>query len=189
MRIRIIYLAAGFSRRFGANKLLFPIEGKELYRHLLERWMDLKSERTDIGEIVVVTRYEEICDALKAAPVLTVKNEHSHLGISSSLKLGILAGSGEEFDAYLCSVADQPYLSKKTMIDFINGFKKSGCGIGVLQSGEAFGNPVIFSSKYREELLELCGDQGGKQVVNAHPEDVWVLKEVPAEELEDIDYN
>ena len=37
MRVTILYLAAGNSRRFGENKLLYPLDGKAVYRHLLDR--------------------------------------------------------------------------------------------------------------------------------------------------------
>ena len=36
MNIALIMLAAGNSRRFGSNKLLYEIEGKPMYRHILE---------------------------------------------------------------------------------------------------------------------------------------------------------
>ena len=37
MKIALIMLAAGNSRRFGRNKLLYEIEGKPMYRHILEK--------------------------------------------------------------------------------------------------------------------------------------------------------
>ena len=37
MKIALIYLAAGNSRRFGSNKLFYEIDGKPMYRHLLDR--------------------------------------------------------------------------------------------------------------------------------------------------------
>ena len=39
MKIALIMLAAGNSRRFGSNKLLYEIEGKPMYRHILEKLM------------------------------------------------------------------------------------------------------------------------------------------------------
>ena len=39
MKIALIMLAAGNSRRFGRNKLLYEIEGKPMYRHILEKLM------------------------------------------------------------------------------------------------------------------------------------------------------
>ena len=40
--IHIIYMAAGNSRRFGSNKLFYELDGKPMYRHLLERLIEIK---------------------------------------------------------------------------------------------------------------------------------------------------
>ena len=40
--IHIIYMAAGNSRRFGSNKLFYKLDGKPMYRHLLERLIKIK---------------------------------------------------------------------------------------------------------------------------------------------------
>ena len=40
--IHIIYMAAGNSRRFGSNKLFYELNGKPMYRHLLERLIEIK---------------------------------------------------------------------------------------------------------------------------------------------------
>ena len=40
--IHIIYMAAGNSRRFGSNKLFYELDGKLMYRHLLERLIEIK---------------------------------------------------------------------------------------------------------------------------------------------------
>lgn len=39
MNIALVMLAAGNSRRFGSNKLLYEIDGKPMYRHILEKLM------------------------------------------------------------------------------------------------------------------------------------------------------
>ena len=38
--IHIIYMAAGNSRRFGSNKLFYELDGKPMYRHMLERLIE-----------------------------------------------------------------------------------------------------------------------------------------------------
>lgn len=40
--IHIIYMAAGNSRRFGSNKLSYELDGKPMYRHLLECLIEIK---------------------------------------------------------------------------------------------------------------------------------------------------
>lgn len=48
MKIAMIMLAAGNSRRFGANKLLYEIDGIPMYRHVLEQLDDTKKDRKSV---------------------------------------------------------------------------------------------------------------------------------------------
>ena len=41
--------------------------------------------------------------------------------------------------------------------------------------------------EYYQELMEITGDKGGKQIINRHPEDVTYFKIEDARELQDID--
>ena len=47
--IHIIYMAAGNSRRFGSNKLFYELDGKPMYRHLLERLIEIKDRYNNSG--------------------------------------------------------------------------------------------------------------------------------------------
>ena len=64
--IHIIYMAAGNSRRFGSNKLFYELDGKPMYRHLLDHLTEIKNRynksKSDSQtiDITVVTRYREI---------------------------------------------------------------------------------------------------------------------------------
>ena len=49
------------------------------------------------------------------------------------------------------------------------------------------GNPVIFSAAYKQELLSLEGDVGGRQVINKHLSQVATYEVQCEEELFDID--
>ena len=63
MKLGLIMLAAGNSRRFGSNKLLYTIEGEPMYRHILSELMKVREVLKEQGhscEITVVTQYEEI---------------------------------------------------------------------------------------------------------------------------------
>lgn len=46
--IHIIYMAAGNSRRFGSNKLFYKLDRKPMYRHLLERLIEIKDRYNKI---------------------------------------------------------------------------------------------------------------------------------------------
>ena len=70
MRVTILYLAAGNSRRFGENKLLYPLDGKAVYRHLLDRLAQIAG-RHENWELLVVTQYERILEEL--APLVKAR--------------------------------------------------------------------------------------------------------------------
>lgn len=193
--VHAIYLAAGFSRRFGGNKLLAFLEDKPMYLHLLERMKKLQQEKK-LQSLTVVTQYEEILDAMQKEEIQAVKNEQSILGISSSLKLGLKTAfytwqqnckSRATEHYYMFFVADQPFLKKKTIEEFLTAFLRTQKGIGCVAHEGKYGNPVIFHEKYVPELLELDGDQGGKRVLNRHLEDVFAFEVEEEKELMDID--
>ena len=60
MKINLILLAAGNSRRFNGNKLLALYKGKPIYMHVVEKALNL-----EVNKIICVTQYEEIRKNLK----------------------------------------------------------------------------------------------------------------------------
>ena len=203
MKLALVMLAAGNSRRFGSNKLLYCVDGKEMYLHTLEQLLltkeTLESKRmhadtnpsdvfhnTYICEITLVTQYEEIARTAEKMGVKVRFNLHPEEGISSSLKIGLQANM--DADACIFTVSDQPWLTADTIVGLIQGVQKSGKGMGCLSAFGKTGNPCVFFKKYYPELLMLEGDTGGKKVLRAHPEDIFFCPVYDSRELEDVDY-
>ena len=93
MKLGLIMLAAGNSRRFGSNKLLYGIDGMPMYRHILLELKKVKAALEEQGhrcEITVVTQYEEIAQEAEKLGVRFLYNLHPDEAISSSLKIGML---------------------------------------------------------------------------------------------------
>ncbi len=131
--IHVIYMAAGNSRRFGSNKLLYTYEGKPLYRHGLNLLLELKREMGAELTVTVVTQYPEILtevqdifEKCRMAEMQAVFCEESRLGASYTIKAGIEAvlsqyavsdqtKSGQPMtgaqDYLMFMVADQPNLT------------------------------------------------------------------------------
>lgn len=186
VKIALILLAAGNSRRFQGNKLLHPCFGKPMYRHILE-----EADRLPEGffhKKLIVTQYGEIAVFAKERGYEPVLNEESHLGISHSIHLGLKALKDGETH-YCFAVCDQPYVKAKTLEGLIMGYLKSGRGLGCLCAGEKLGNPSIFSNRYQDELLNLTGDVGGKQVIRKNLQDLYCHSAADEMELADIDEN
>jgi molybdenum cofactor cytidylyltransferase len=193
--IYAIVLAAGLSRRFGSNKLLYEVDGKKMYWKIVEELLKVKEQFQDFT-VVVVTRYEEILHALENENVHTVYHKHSEQGIASSLQKGLTYAyqlhqkKNKDFQnaAYLFCVADQPYLSNELITGFLTSFLESPKRIGCVAKDERLGNPCIFEDTYRDELMELSGEEGGKIVLKHHIEDVYIYQVTDNRMLVDIDY-
>ena len=213
MKIAMIMLAAGNSRRFGGNKLLYEVDGMPMYRHILNLLMEAENEITNILKqekesnsaedesaiklnracvknvtcnITVVTQYEAIAETAIENQIQVLYNHHPEKGISSSIQIGLKANL--DADAVLFTVSDQPWLSKETICRLTEIFLNSERGIACVSCQGKLGNPCIFRKKYFDELLALEGDKGGKKIIMKHFEDTQICEAEDVRELEDIDY-
>ncbi|MEE0932291.1 nucleotidyltransferase family protein [uncultured Clostridium sp.] len=180
MKINLILLAAGNSKRFNGNKLLAIYKNKPIYMYIVEKVVNLK-----INKIICVTQYEEIKEALLNTNINVVMNNNSNLGISSSIKIGI--NFDKNADGYMFMVCDQPFISIQTLNSVIDNFIKGDKGIVCVGCGNNKGNPVIFSKKYINELLSLEGDNGGKVIIKGNLNDLKIVNINNRIELVDID--
>ncbi len=184
--VGVVLLAAGNSKRYQSIKLLEVIDGKKMYRHIL----DLATELS-VTPKVIVTQYEEIGENASLLGFEVVMNSNPDIGVSHSIQLGLrnTLEINPNIDGVLFSVCDQPYLNKDTLLQLLNVFQKTDKGIACVASKESLGNPCIISKKYFAELFALSGDIGGKTIINKYHEDVEPLFVSDIKELIDIDYN
>lgn len=197
--IHIIYMAAGNSRRFGSNKLFYELDGKPMYRHLLDHLVEIKDRynkfKSDspVIDITVVTRYREILDYCSSIPdchaVLSLDSEK---GISHTIKAGIMAVQEQKKtsmqDYYMFAVADQPYLKSQSVIKLIDKVLENKGNkrlVFSLHCGDAVGNPCVFHSSLIPQLLSLEGDKGGRSVAKKY--DCVYVDIADERELMDID--
>ena len=211
--IHIIYMAAGNSRRFGSNKLFYELDGKPMYRHLLERLIEIKDRynklknaesNNPVIDITVVTRYREILDYCSSIPDChTVLSPDSEKGISYTIKAGIMAvqeqkklkkssevthHTAEKEEYYMFAVADQPYLKSQSVIKLIDKVlenKGNMKSVFSLRCGDTVGNPCVFHSSLIPQLLSLEGDKGGRSVAKKY--DCVYVDIADERELTDID--
>ena len=208
--IHIIYMAAGNSRRFGSNKLFYELDGKPMYRHLLDRLAKIKNRYnksksySQTIDITVVTRYREILDYCACIPDChAVISPDSEKGISYTIKAGIMAvqeqkklkkssevthHTAETEEYYMFAVADQPYLKSQSVIKLIDKVlenKGNMKSVFSLRCGDTVGNPCVFHSSLIPQLLSLEGDKGGRSVAKKY--DCVYVDIADERELMDID--
>lgn len=193
--LSIVLLAAGDSKRFLGNKLLTKINEKPMFYNIVDKILDIPVENK-----VLVTQYDEIIGYLKMMgkedQIRVVKNNHSDLGISHSIKLGIYETMSynskksehlSEPEGFLFAVCDQPWITKDSIERLIYGFFNSSKKIACLSYQGRLGNPVIFHRQYMKELLNLNGDTGGRAVLKKYLKDVEFIEVMEPRELLDID--
>lgn len=178
--IHCVILAAGFGRRFGGDKLNAVVNGKPMYRHVLDGLRLLAAE--GLCDVTLVTRPGVLADCPEAA-----YNLRAEEGISSSIRCGLDA-IAEDGAPVAFFVADQPYLTVESIRRLLRSYET--CGKGILCAGweGRRGNPVIFARRYEDELRALTGDTGGRAVIRAHGDDVAICPVTREEELEDLDH-
>lgn len=186
MKIALILLAAGFSRRFGENKLCYPVDGVPMGERALRLHASLPYARR---VLITQSDYEAFQATARGLGYEIRINPEPERGIGSSVACGVddLLSDGERMDAALFAVADQPYLRKETVIRFLQAFTERPDRIAALASNGRRGNPVVFPHAYFDELRGLTGDRGGSQVLRAHPDQVVLYDFAAEEELSDVD--
>ena len=166
--ISAILLAAGKSKRMGKLKQLLPFGQSTIVEQAIDNLLG-----STIDEVIAVVGHkaEEVIEKIASRPIKLVKNPDYEQGMSTSIIAGLsLVDDGAH--AIMFVLGDQPLIDSQTMTRLAKEFRSHDKGIAVPTYRGARGHPVILAVKYKEELLELNGDIGGRQIVENHPGDV-----------------
>ena len=185
-----ILLAAGLSKRMGRQKLLLPFHGRPLLVCSLNNLVNSK-----VDEIIVVLENGSDTDKAVQAyleplrverPLKIVKNEHSGRGLSSSMKLGISRAS-EKSDGFLFVLGDMPFIIPGIIDRTIDFFDSNpGYNTVPLYAGTP-GHPVLIMQTWRDRLLGVEGDTGGRVLLHQYPEANRYIEFETSLPLTDID--
>jgi molybdenum cofactor cytidylyltransferase len=166
-----VVLAAGLSRRMGQAKLLLPLEGRPVVRHVVERLL-----AAGLDPLIVVTGTEDraIRAALGDLDVIVVVNLHPEAGQAGSVKVGIAAVPADA-PAALIALGDQPFVPGEVIVALLEARVRAGRAIVAPRYREGRGNPVLFSREVFVELVEISGDQGARAVLERDPSRVTLV--------------
>ena len=187
MAKHLIYLASGSARRFGSNKLLFPLEGKPLFLHGLGTLAEAAARRED-STLTVVSRYPVIRAAAEKLGAAAVDSPYSQLGLSHTIRAGLDALPPlEAEDFILFAVADQPWLETATVLRLMDAAQPGVPAGTTVWEGRA-GSPTFFSSALVPQLRQLEGDQGGRVLLHGLGSTCVAVSAGAGRELEDVDF-
>jgi 4-nitrophenyl phosphatase len=159
-----IVLAAGESQRFGQPKQLLPVGNKTMIQHVVDVVL-----YSPVQQVIVVLgcRAAEIEASVADRPVQVVVNQEWKSGLSSSVQAGLSAVE-PEVSAAIFILADQPGVTAEVIAKLVERYRENRAPIVVPTHQGRRGNPVLFNRSLFAELLQVKGDQGGRQLITEH---------------------
>jgi molybdenum cofactor cytidylyltransferase len=184
--VTAILLAAGSSRRMGPpNKLLLPYDGRPLVVATAENIL-----AANVGEIILVTGHESeaLAAAVSSLPIKTIHNPHYAEGMTSSIRAGASIARGR---GLMICLADMVRITPAEYILIKTAFEQQydrdvQCIVLPEYQGQK-GNPVVFSSAYRDAILAHPEEDGCRSLVRGHPQNTFRLAMPTPHILQDID--
>jgi molybdenum cofactor cytidylyltransferase len=177
--ISAVILAAGLSTRLGRPKQLLRLGNKAVLEYVIDNVSQVR-----VGEIILVlgAHRQEIEQVISDRPVRCVFNPQYATGQGSSVAAGAAAVSPES-RGILFLAGDQPLIPPEFIDRVITVFQETDALIIRPETGL----PAIFDISLREELKQLTGDTGGRQLMAKYRRQVVVVPGCPGLASLDID--
>ena len=170
--ISAILLAAGKSKRMkGENKLIKQINGIPLINHSVKNILD-----SSIDELIIVLGYQDKIIKriiLKNKKIKFFLNENFNSGMASSIKIGVKNLSKKTHAFFIC-LADMPLVNKHIYDKMIKHTNNKEIIIPFYKNQQ--GNPVLFSIKMKDEIMNIKGDLGAKEILKANKDKIFNLE-------------
>ena len=185
MKIELILLAAGQSKRFGGIKQLTDIHGQPMVCHCLsqyrqsEKWIEGIVE----GSVVLGANAPLIIGELPQGILKHVVNTwQSGMGHTLAQSIRFLASDSTHV---LIGLADQVLITQHMIKRMLAESSIYPQNIIAAKYAGRVGAPVIFPRQYFSQLRQLTGDKGARAMLQQHLQQVICI-EMPEAAL-DID--
>lgn len=158
-----LLLAAGRSRRFGADKRWQPLaDGTPLALASAARL------RAVCADVLAVVRPEDeaLAEYLRVLGCAVVSCAEADGGMGHSLAAGI--GASSDAAGWLVALADMPAIAPGSY-RAVAAALEAGAALAVPAYRGRRGHPVGFAARWREELSALTGDRGARGLLQANP--------------------
>jgi len=168
-----IILAAGEGKRMGKVKLNLPLGDKQLIE-----WVLQAAKLTPLDKYFLVVRPEdkEMIKTGEKWGAEIVLNAEYRSGMSSSIKKALDQISSVDLEGFFVLLGDQPFINPSLLFKMLLAFTPDKKEIVVPFYKDRQGNPVFFDGYWKDELMKLSGDMGGRVLIKAHPERIKRFK-------------
>lgn len=177
-----LVLAAGFSRRYGADKRIAELnDGQKLLSASLRLPCSL------LQDVWVVVRPDDELEPLQIPQSShVVRSERTRDGMGHSIASGMRAVEEQSSAAAVAIfLGDMPWINPQTLHALIE--RAAADQIVVPTYRGQPGHPVLFGRKFWVEMQGLTGDIGAKAVIQANSQAVQRVEVVDHGILADID--
>lgn len=169
-----VVMAAGEAKRFGQRKIYQPLNDKPLIHYVLDALA-----RVDLGRVIVVAQPGDELDT----PFEVLENPDFPQGQSTSIRVAM--NTAGDWDGVFFCPADQPFLDETIFLKMAELLEPGLIVVPRFQGRN--GSPTLFSRTFRQELLELTGEEGGRPIIRRHPEAVRYIEVDHEQMFFDID--
>jgi len=176
-----VLLAAGSASRFGGGKLLAPLEDGTLLG--VRALINLAACG---ATVVAVVRPDDVAlaRALASHGARVTVCPYAANGMGQSLAWAIRATPLAK--AWLVALADMPWIRNATLRRIVDELEGDSALVAPSHQG-ARGHPVGFSRRYFGELAALTGDEGAKDVVRRHAQELRLIEADDPGVVHDVD--
>ncbi|TIH09893.1 nucleotidyltransferase family protein [Pseudomonas leptonychotis] len=179
-KVIALMLAAGRGSRFGSDKrVALMVDGRSLLAASVERAQQVFSQ------VHVLLRAEDDPQTLGlAADCQVIRCAEADQGMGHSLAAGIRGLAGQDAEAIAVMLGDMPWVSAHSLQQLCDQATPERIVYPLCEGRR--GHPVLFGRAFWPQLLNLTGDQGARELLQAHAavchpivlDDAGVLRDV-----------
>ena len=181
MPVNGILLASGVGRRFGADKLMHPLaDGTPVAvaaaRNLVAALPDTVA--------VVRSANSPLAKKLRQTGCRIAVCRDAGEGMGRTLAAGVRAS--RDASGWVVALADMPFVRPASIRLVADGLAEGAAIAAPAYAGKR-GHPVGFARRFKDELIDLRGDEGARRILAAHEDWITLYEVDDPGVLKDID--
>lgn len=178
-----IVLAAGKGERFGRLKQLVKLNDEPVLRLVLRSVGEINWTLSPL--LILGYQSERITNAVDTSGFRIIENDNWQQGLSTSVKTAVTAAP-KDTSGYLFFLGDMPFISSHIISEVLD---RAGSGASIVAPdfrGQR-GFPVYLDRPWQENLMEISGDKGARELIRGHPDRLTLVSTEDRGVIMDLD--